>query len=34
MIMISLRNYIARGTERGPDSSLLLTPRILIFTQP
>jgi len=34
MIMISLRDYIAQGTESGPDSTLLLTPRILMFTQP
>ena len=33
-IMISLRNYIAPGTVSGPDSTLLLTPRILTFTQP
>jgi hypothetical protein len=32
MIMISLRDYIAPGTQRGPDSSQLLTPRILTFT--
>jgi hypothetical protein len=34
MIIVSLRDYIAPGTERGPDSSQLLTPRILTFTQP
>ncbi|MBQ1092866.1 hypothetical protein [Streptomyces sp. B93] len=28
------RNYIKPGTERGPDSSKLLTPRVLTFTQP
>ncbi len=33
MLMISLRDYIAKGTESGPDSSQLLTPRILMFTQ-
>jgi len=31
-IMISLRDYIAKGTVSGPDSTLLLTPRILMFT--
>jgi len=31
-IMISLRDYIAPGTVSGPDSNLLLTPRILMFT--
>ena len=34
MIIISLRNYIAPGTTSGPDSSKLLTPRILTFTEP
>jgi hypothetical protein len=34
MIIISLRNYIAPGTTSGPDSSKLLTPRILTFPQP
>ncbi len=34
MIIFSLRDYIAQGTERGPDSSKLLTPRILTFTRP
>jgi len=29
---ISLRNYIAVGTQRGPDPSKLLTPRIFTFT--
>jgi len=33
-IMISLRDYIAPRTVSGPDSNLLLTPRILMFTQP
>ncbi len=33
-IIVSLRDYIAPGTERGPDPSKLLTPRILTFTQP
>ena len=32
MIIISLRDYIAPGTQRGPDASQLLTPRILTFT--
>jgi hypothetical protein len=31
MIIVSLRDYIAQGTERGPDSTKLLTPRILTF---
>ena len=31
MIIITLRDYIAPGTQRGPDSSLLLRPRILTF---
>ena len=34
MIIFSLRDYIAQGTARGPDSSELLTPRILTFTPP
>jgi len=34
MFIIGLRDYIALGTQRGPDSSKLLTPRILTFTQP
>jgi hypothetical protein len=34
MIIVSLRDYIALGTERGPDSTKLLAPRILTFTQP
>ncbi|MGW2745410.1 hypothetical protein [Streptomyces sp. NPDC001450] len=34
MFMASLRDYIKPGTARGPDSSKLLTPRILTFTQP
>jgi hypothetical protein len=29
---VGLRNYIAKGTQRGPDSGLLLTPRIFTFT--
>lgn len=33
MFIIGLRDYIALGTQRGPDSSKLLTPRILMFTQ-
>ncbi len=31
MIMISLRNYISPETQSGPDSSRLLTPRIITF---
>ena len=31
--IIALRDYIATGTQRGPDPSKLLTPRILTFTQ-
>jgi len=31
---ISVRNYIKPGTQRGPDSSKLLEPRILMFAQP
>jgi hypothetical protein len=31
---VGLRDYIAPGTERGPASSELLTPRTLTFTQP
>ena len=34
MIMISLRDYIAPGTARGPDPTEIPTPRILTFTQP
>jgi hypothetical protein len=34
MFQIGLRNYIAQGTQRGPDASKLLKPRILMFTQP
>ncbi|WP_157977499.1 hypothetical protein [Streptomyces triticisoli] len=34
MFMASLRDYVKPGTERGPDSTKLLTPRILTFTQP
>ena len=34
MFTFALRDYIALGTQRGPDSSKLLTPRILTFTQP
>ena len=34
MVMLSLRDYIAQETESGPDSSKLLTPRILTFTRP
>ncbi|MFR9797691.1 hypothetical protein ACL02U_17550 [Streptomyces sp. MS06] len=31
--MAALRDYVKPGTERGPDSSKLLYPRILTFTQ-
>ncbi len=34
MIMMSLRDYIAPGTARGPDPTKIPTPRILTFTQP
>jgi hypothetical protein len=34
MITISLRDYIAPGTQRGPDSAKVLRPRVLTFTQP
>ena len=34
MLQIGLRDYIVPGTERGPDSSKLLRPRILTFTKP
>ncbi len=34
MVMLSLRDYIAPGTARGPDDSKLLTARVLGFTQP
>ena len=34
MFWPGIRDYIAPGTERGPDTSQLLTPRILTFTQP
>jgi hypothetical protein len=32
--IISVREYIAPGSQRGPDPSKLLAPRILTFTQP
>ncbi|MEO3785673.1 hypothetical protein ABGB12_20280 [Actinocorallia sp. B10E7] len=32
MFMASLRDYIKPGTQRGPDSSKVLAPRILTFT--
>ena len=32
MFTFGLRDYIAPGTERGPDSSIVLRPRILTFT--
>ena len=34
MVALGLRNYIAPGTKRGPDSSKLLTPRTLTFSTP
>ena len=34
MLMVALRDYIVPGTQRGPDPSMLLPPRILTFTQP
>jgi hypothetical protein len=34
MFIISVREYIAPGTHSGPDPALLLTPRLLLFTQP
>ncbi len=34
MFIFALRDYIATDTARGPDSSKLLTPRILTFTNP
>lgn len=34
MFGLAIRDYIAPGTERGPDSSMLLRPRILAFTKP
>lgn len=33
MFMASLRDYVKPGTARGPDSTKLLTPRILTFTR-
>ena len=32
-LIIALRYYIAQGTQRGPDASKLLTPRILTFSR-
>ena len=32
MFQLALRNYIQPGTARGPDSTRLITPRILTFT--
>jgi len=32
--ILALRDYVAPGTERGPDPKKLLTPRILTFTKP
>jgi len=34
MFSVVLRDYIAPGTERGPDPSKLLNPRMLTFTKP
>ena len=34
MFIPSVRDYIVPGTERGPDSSKLLNPRILTFAKP
>ena len=34
MFMAALRDYIKPGTEQGPGSRKLLTPRILTFTRP
>ncbi len=34
MFWPGIRDYIAPGTARGPDTAKLLTPRILMFTQP
>ncbi len=33
VFILGLRDYIAVGTNRGPDSSQLLTPRIFTFTK-
>jgi len=34
IFIIGLRDYIAPGTLRGPDSTQLLRPRVLTFTRP
>jgi hypothetical protein len=34
MFEVGLRDYVAPGTQRGPDSSKMLRARILTFTQP
>ncbi len=34
MFMFGIRDYIAPGTARGPDPSMLLAPRLLTFTKP
>lgn len=34
MFTFSIRDYIAPGTQRGPDPAKLLTPRLLTFTKP
>jgi hypothetical protein len=34
MLVVGLRDYIAPGTERGPENTKLLRPIILTFTQP
>jgi hypothetical protein len=31
---LTIREYIRPGTERGPDSTQLLHPRVLTFTGP
>lgn len=32
MFIIAMRDYIAQGTQRGPDPAKILTPRTLTFT--
>jgi hypothetical protein len=34
MFMTWIRDYVAPGTARGPDTTKLLRPRILTFTRP
>ena len=34
IIQLGLRDYVVQGTPRGADSSQLITPRVLTFTQP